>query len=244
MTLIQDKASYKILTPKSSLKKQLLYIEKAGRTCYQSEKKKITETSAKKFIAMLLSRGHESVIEHSLLTVEFKNLSRGFTHELVRHRLASFSQESTRYVDYAPKSDDVDLDKFHMNIVLPPKKDPKEIIKLEDNEEIEVKEILNNIEKYYRGLRKSGWKPEEARQILPIGICAQIVVSANLRQWRHIFSMRTTSHAHWEIRSIMVKLLKELKRDLKPLFDDFVLEGKDEHGIPFYKKVKFEYKYK
>ncbi len=239
MKILQEQASYKILTSEKDLKKQLINIEKAGRTCYQSEKKPITERSAKKFIAMLLSRGHESVIEHSILTVQFNNLSRGFTHELVRHRLASFSQESTRYVDYAPNENEVNLDKFKIKIVIPPKKKPSEKFTLENGKVITLKEMLDNIEMFYRGLRKAGWRTEEARQLLPIGIKAQIVVSANLREWRHIFHMRTSKRAHWEIRSVMVALLKELQEKLKPLFDDFVKEGKDEYGIQFYKKVKF-----
>ena len=97
MKLLQNAGSFEILTPTEQLKDQLLNIERAGRTCYQSDKsstgavREITLHSAKKFVAMLLKRGHESVLEHSNMTVKFVNCSRGLTHELVRHRLAAFS---------------------------------------------------------------------------------------------------------------------------------------------------------
>ena len=108
MQILKDAGTYDILTPESELREQLLRIERAGRTCYQSEKSEITTATAEKFVRMILKRGHESVIEHSNMTVRFSNISRGFTHEMVRHRLCAFSQESTRYVDYA-KTDGVSL---------------------------------------------------------------------------------------------------------------------------------------
>ena len=99
--LLQNAGTFEILTPGADLRRQLLTIEQAGRTCYQSDRgRPVTVDSAAKFCRMLIARGHESVLEHSSKPVRFDNHSRGFTHELVRHRLAAFSQESTRYVDY------------------------------------------------------------------------------------------------------------------------------------------------
>jgi len=188
-------------------------IELAGRTSYQS-RHKITKDSAKKFIKMLIKRGHESVLEHSAMTVEFNNVSRGFTHEIVRHRLASFTQESTRYVS-----------KNNFKVVIPPDKDKDEKIvdlKLPDGKKIKVsfQEWMDLNEKMYQGLKKAGWKTEDARQVLPIGIVSQIVVTANFREWRHIFKLRTAPDAHWEIRFVMKNLLKEVKEKIPIIFDD------------------------
>lgn len=238
MKIMKNAGGFTILTPISELKDQLLRIEKAGKTCYQSEKKEITEETAKKFIHMLLKRGHESVIEHSNMTVQFNNLSRGFTHEQVRHRLTAISQESTRYVDYAKEGEGPDLERFQLKCIVPPHRDEDEKVLLEDGRRISIVEMFAEIEKFYRGLRKAGWVPEDARQILPIGIKSQIVISANFREWRHIFKMRTSKYAHWEIRGIMCKLLDYVKPILSPVFDDFVEAGVDENGLRYFEKKK------
>lgn len=213
--ILKNKGKHKILgimVPCNG-KDCLELIELCGRTAYQS-RDKISEDSAKKFVEMLRKLGHESVLEHSAMTVEFNNVSRGFTHELVRHRLASYTQESTRYVD---ESD--------FKVVVPPDKDFNEkLVKLELNNEKEIevsfKEWIEMNEKMYRGLRAKGWNPQDARQVLPIGIKAQIVITANFREWRHIFKLRTNPNAHWEIRSVMKNLLDEVKDKIPIIFDD------------------------
>lgn len=221
------------MTPRTELKEQLKRIEGAGRTCYQSFSGKITARSAQKFIEMLVFRGHLSVLEHSSLTVRFKNVSRGFTHELVRHRLCAFSQESTRYVDYAKRGGDVDLDRFSASVVAPPHRDENEKIKLADGRKLSFKEMAKDTEEFYRALRKAGWLPEDARQILPTGLKAEIVVTSNLREWMHIMYMRTAKVAHWEIRSVMINLLKEMQILLPPIFSVFKIAGKDINGIQY-----------
>jgi len=231
--VIKSAGTFEILTPYKELREQLKRIEIAGRTCYQSLKGKVTNKSASNFISMLIKRGHLSVIEHSSLTVRFKNLSRGFTHELVRHRLCSFSQESTRYVDYAKGCDKPDLDRFQIVVIAPPHKDENEKIKLENGRELSFKDMINEVEMFYRGLRKAGWAPEDARQILPTGLKAEIVVTANFREWMHIMYLRTSKFAHWEIRSVMIDLLKRLKKILPPIFEPFHIVGKDINGIPY-----------
>ena len=163
---------------------------------------------------MIRNRGHESVFEHSSMTVEFNNVSRGFTHELVRHRIASFTQESTRYVD---ESD--------FNVVIPPTRDgSSKIVELELPNETKIKvsfdDWVNLNEQMYRELRKADWSPEDARQVLPIGIKSQIVLTANFREWRHIFKLRTNPRAHWEIRRVMTNLLQEVKEKVPVIFDD------------------------
>jgi len=227
-----------ILTSESELKAQLLRLESAGRTCYRSEKNKITEESANRFIRTVIKRGHESVIEHSTLSVKFLDVSRGFTHEMVRHRICAFSQESTRYVDYAGKK--VDLEKFQLHCTVPPHKNAYEVVLLEDDTRMSMVDMLHKVEMYYRGLRKAGWVPEDARQILPIAINADIVVTANFRQWRHIFEMRTQKAAHWEIRQVTGDLLMKLKEVIPVIFEDFVEAGTDKNGLRCFKKINLE----
>jgi len=218
MKVLQSSAHFKILAILMGInnEKPLNLIELAGRTAYQS-RDKITNDSAERFVRMLLRRGHESVLEHSCMTVEFDNVSRGFTHELVRHRLASYTQESTRYVD-----------EKEFKVVAPPHKNVEDkIVKLTLPGEgkssflISFSDWISLNEQMYRGLREAGWLPQDARQILPIGITSQIVITANFREWRHIFKLRCSPDAHWEIREAMLALLKEVKKRIPVIFDDF-----------------------
>jgi len=235
MKILQNQGTYEILTPIEYLKQMLLIIEKAGRVCYKSEKGPITEETAVKFIKMLLAKGHYAVLEHSQLSVLFKKVSTGFTHEGVRHRIAAFCQESTRYVDYAKGEDQPNLDKFQCEFVLPPDKDINESIALANGQKLTPTEMFALVEMFYRGLRKSGWIAEDARQILPKALTSNLVITANLREWRHILYMRTAQPAHWEIRKVMVDLLLELQKILPGMFDDFVEDGIGTKGIPYYK---------
>lgn len=215
MKILQNKGKFKILAIMVGIngKSPLELIEWAGRTSYKSHDK-ITKDSAKKFVEMIRKLGHESVLEHSAMTVEFTGVSRGFTHELVRHRLASYTQQSTRYVD---KSD--------FMVTAPHKKNLKEkIVELKLSNGIKIKisfeDWVNLNEQMYRGLRKANWVAQDARQILPIGIDSPIVMTANLREWRHVFKLRCGKASHWEIRLLMVKLLKEVKKKIPIIFDD------------------------
>lgn len=209
--ILQNKGTFKILAIMSENPLQL--IETAGRTAYQS-RDKITDESAAKFVEMLRKRHHESVLEHSSMTVEFNDVSRGFTHELVRHRLAAYTQESTRYVDES-----------NFRVIAPPNKNLEEkIVELNlGNNTIKVSfnEWMDLNEQMYRGLRKADWVPQDARQVLPTAIKAQIVTTANLREWRHIFKLRCAIDAHWEIKEVMVNLLKEVQKRVPVIFDDF-----------------------
>lgn len=154
------------------------------------------------------------MLEFAHMNVQFSDVSRGFTHEMVRHRLASFAQESTRYVD---ESD--------LHVVVPPHKDENEIAGPNGLPWFQQNEDM------YRHLRDAGWKPEDARQVLPIATRSQIVVGANIREWRHIFIMRCDKFAHWEIRAVMLDLLKWCQNNIPLVFDDFKFfetnEGKE-----------------
>jgi len=240
MQIIKNKPIFEILSAEQELKEQLLKIELAGRTCYQSVKQEITLETAQKFIKMLIQHGHESVIEHSSLIVKFPYVSRGFTHEMVRHRLCSFSQESTRYVDYAKDGLGPDLENFQLKCVVPPHLNETEMIDLGEGRKMSFAQMLEQEEKFYRALRKAGWLPQDARQVLPIATKSEIIVSANFRQWRHIFELRCGLASHWEIRSVLGELLLKMKEILPCLFEDFVLGGVDENGVKYFNKEKYD----
>lgn len=213
-TILQDAGSFTILAPSEAAIQQFpMIIEDAGRTCYQSNLgRDIHLHTGEAFVRRLIKSGHESVLEHCGITVRFENCSRGFTHELVRHRVGiAFSQESTRYVD---ESD--------LHFVLPPGKDLEQEYEMEPDSAFvrTLPQMVDHLEKMYRILLKAGWKPEDARQFLPIGTTSEIVVTANLREWRHIFSLRTAPAAHWEIRSVMKNVLDKFNELLPCVFED------------------------
>lgn len=191
--------------------KMLKAIEKAGRTCYKSEHL-ITKDSAKKFVKNIISRGHESVIEHEKITIRII-CDRGVSHEIVRHRIASYSQESTRYCNYCN-------DKFgnELTFIEPC------FFSIDSEEDKKNKKIwldtMAMIEKNYNMLIENGAKPEEARAILPNSLKTEIVVTMNLRAWRHFFKLRTDKSAHPQIREISDMILKELKEKLPTIFED------------------------
>lgn len=211
------KPSYQILS-KIDDTEILKSIERAGRTCYKSEDK-ITDESCKQFVKMILKRGHESVVEHEKITVKFV-CDRGVSHEIVRHRIASFSQESTRYVDYNKKGIEFIIPCW-INI-----KPNTEFIthgEFEHEKESPEKDWFDtmlNSEFVYNDLIQSGWKPEQARSVLPNSLKTEIVVTANLREWREIFRQRTAKAAHPQMRELMCPLLDELKIKLPVIFDD------------------------
>ena len=189
-------------------------IEAAGRTCYKSEDK-ITPDSAPAFAAMILKRGHESVIEHVGATVRFI-CDRGVSHEIVRHRIASYSQESTRYCDY---------EGGHVAFVIPPWVDvePGEYDRplgiLRDADYGWFGSMLH-AENYYKALREQDWRPEQARSVLPNSLKTEIVMTANLREWRHFFKLRTAPAAHPQMREVACPLLAQFRAAMPVLFDD------------------------
>ena len=187
-------------------------IEKAGRTCYKSEDK-ITETSSRTFAQNILKRGHESVIEHSAMTVKFV-IDRGVSHELVRHRLCAFSQESTRYCNY----------KGGVTFVIPPwvnaiPGDYNQFLTGETESETHWLMAMLNLERIYKSLLEKNWSPQQARSVLPNSLKTEIVVTANFREWRHIFRLRCSEAAHPQMREIMIPL-RDKARELVPIIFD------------------------
>lgn len=185
----------------------LKQIEKAGRTAYKSEDK-ISNDSASKFIGSIIDRGHLSVIEHQSITVRVI-CDRGVTHEIVRHRIASYTQESTRYCNYTKG-------KFGNQITV-----IKPCFWNENDEKYKIwKQTIEDIEKAYNELISLGATPQEARSILPNSLKTEIVVTMNLREWRHFFELRTASGAHPQMREIAIPLLHEFKKKVPVIFDD------------------------
>ena len=188
-------------------KKMLQKIERIGRVCYKSEDL-ITEDSAEKFIGNILKRGHESVIEHEKISVKMV-CDRGVPHEIVRHRVASYSQESTRYCNYQK-------DKFGNELTF-----IKPVFWKEDSPEYALwKESMQQIEDQYMKLIEMGASAQEARSILPNSLKTEIVVTMNLREWRHFFRLRTASAAHPQIREIAGMVLEEFRRQIPVVFDE------------------------
>ena len=191
--------------------KIMKHIELAGRVCYKSESR-ISDTSAEKFIANIIKSGHESVIEHVSLT--FKIIcDRGVTHEIVRHRLASYSQSSTRYCNYAS-------DKFGNELTF-----IKPCFWDEDDENYLLwKQTLEVAEKNYLAMIKNGAQPQQARSILPNSLKTEIFMTANLREWRHFLKLRTSKRAHPQMREVALKIYKILADNLPVIFSDIEVE--------------------
>ena len=199
-------ASYHIETPIDGAE-ILKRIEKAGRTCYKSEDR-ITDESPEIFVRMLMERGHESVLEHESITVRFV-CDRGVSHETVRHRIASFSQESTRYCNYSGN-------RFGNQITF-----IKPCFLEEGTDGYKLwKQAMFIAEKEYFALLNWGCTPQEARSVLPHSIKTEIVMTANLREWRHFLKLRTAKAAHPQMRELTVPLLEELQRQIPVVFDD------------------------
>ena len=191
----------------------LNFIEKAGRTAYKSESK-FLEGSNKNFIKKILNLGHESVIEHWSITVRVI-CDRGVTHEIVRHRIASYTQESTRFCNYAN-------DKFQNEITV-----IKPIFWNNTDEKEKYNVWLNAIqhaEKAYLQLIDLGATPQEARSVLPNSLKTEIVITMNLREWRHFFKLRTSNDAHPQMREIARPLLDEFKKLIPIIFDDITYQ--------------------
>ena len=221
------KQSFEILTPISEGGiEELKHIEKIARVCYKSEGL-ITEDgeSAKKMIKMLINRDHTAMIEHSSLSVKF-TVDRGVSHELVRHRIASFAQESTRYVNYS-------LDKFGNEINVINIKDGIALDSKMKNMDADTIGIIiaewlsamEDAERHYMRMIELGATPQIARSVLPNSTKTEITITANYREWRNFFKLRVPVTAHPQMREITIPLLKELKSRLPIIFDDIEVKG-------------------
>jgi thymidylate synthase (FAD) len=184
-------------------------IELACRTCYLSFHRFNPPASTDDLIKKVIRKKHHSVLEHAMATFRIKGGSRVFTHELVRHRLMSPSQESQRYVEYGK------VRKF--DAVLPPTIEQTEF-------KDRYLEVTAQLADFYEEMVKAGVPKEDARYILPNATTSEIVISANFREFRHIFQVRCHPRAHWEIRRICMMMLAVMKKEAPIVFDDFVID--------------------
>lgn len=208
MNIVQ--ASTELLYPShQEAREGLLRLELAGRTCYKSEDK-VSEDSAPKFAKMVLGRGHESVIEH--LTASFKIIcDRGVSHEIVRHRLASYSQESTRYVNYAKR--------LGISFI-----DPRPAFPMAYGEYFTWELAMKVCESQYNALIEMGMPPEMARDVLPTSLKTELVMTANVREWRHFCKLRCSPKAHPQMREIAKPILSALNMLWPEIFGDIAEE--------------------
>ncbi len=188
--------------------KILKNLERYARLCHKSEDK-ITASSAEKLIANILKRGHESVIEHEKVTVRVI-CDRGVTHEIVRHRIASYSQESTRYCDYHKKGDVQFIEPFFF-VNQPAKYQAWQ-------------EAMAATEKAYNKLIELGATPQEARSVLPNSLKTEMIITYNLREWRHFFRLRVSPAAHPQMRELVIPLFQEFKKRIPVIFDDISVD--------------------
>ena len=207
-------AGFQILTNINGME-MLKDIEYIARTCYKSENM-ITDLSAIKMVESLIRSGHEAMLEHQSISVKFI-VDRGVSHELVRHRMASYAQESTRYCNYSK-------DKFgnQLTFISPC------FWNKGSREYEEWYAAMNSAEDIYFELIDWGVTPEQARAVLPNSIKTEVVMTANLREWRHFFKLRaigTTGKPHPQMLEVTVPLLAEFKALIPVVFDDLIVRG-------------------
>lgn len=234
----------KIVEPKIRLenydgKKIEKNIEKACRKCYRSEDN-TTEDSYKKLLSNCINRGHESVLEHEKITAEMVTSVSAYK-ELTRHRFASFSIESTRYCSY-------NKDKFgnEIKFIKPVWYNEAYKIAQQNNEPLTEEEqrclhwknIMQEIENTYLEMGKLGAKPDELRMILPHSTAAEVTMTANIREWRHILDLRTKQMAHPEMQQIMIPVLLQFKKDMPELFKD--IEYNKDFPVEKYASVEID----
>lgn len=184
-------------------------IERACRTCYLSFHRYDPPSSTEELIKKVIKKRHHSVLEHASATFRIKGGSRVFTHEMVRHRLMSPSQESQRYVEYGKTKE--------FEFVTPPSIEASSFKDRFNKTALELKD-------FYEEMVKAGVPKEDARYILPNATVSEIVVSANFRELRHIFEVRCVPRAHWEIREICLEMLKIMKKEAPVVFWDFIID--------------------
>lgn len=204
------KPSVEFITPIDG-DKILKRLEECGRVCYKSEHR-ITDASAPAFVAKLIQRGHEAVLEHCSFTVKFI-CDRGVSHEIVRHRLASYCQESTRYCNYSKEGFGGEI-----TVIRP-------AFLVEGTEGWQYwREACLTSERRYFELLNFGCTPQEARSVLPTSLKTEVVMTANLREWRHFLQLRCSPAAHPQMREVACLLLRELCQLVPVVFDDIAKE--------------------
>ena len=213
MKIINAKATILFLDSQRAIDEIYAKIETAGRTCYKSENN-ITSESSRKFAKHVVELGHEAMLEHASIMVRFV-VDRGVSHEIVRHRLASFAQESTRYCNYSK-------DKFgnELTFIEPCFLDEGSV------KYIYWEQDMKTAEQFYFVLLNEGATPQEARSVLPNSLKTEVIMTANIREWRHFFRLRAaceTGMPHPQMLEVAVPLFQEMSAKLPELFYDIVI---------------------
>ena len=182
-------------------------LEQCGRVCYKSEAK-ITDTSAPAFVSNIIKRGHEAVLEHCSFTVKFI-CDRGVSHEIVRHRMASYCQESTRYCNYSKEGFGSEITVIKPCFLYPHT----------DGFNLWEEGCLF-AEQTYFNLLECGCSPQEARSVLPNSLKTEVVMTANIREWRHFLKLRCSPAAHPQMREVALILLDKVHSLIPVCFDD------------------------
>jgi thymidylate synthase (FAD) len=174
-------------------------VEYAGRACYRSQ----VQGQPAKFLQARIREGHESIIEHASVTFEITGISRACSHQLVRHRIASYSQESQRYVDMSEPE-----------FVVPPSVDENPLAQQVWDE------FMARVADTYHRLRELGVRKEDARFVLPNAAATRIIVTMNFRSLRHLFTVRCDKAAQWEIRALALEMLRQVHELAPAAFAD------------------------
>lgn len=182
-------------------------IERIGRVCYKSEDR-ISDGSAIVFVRNIIKSGHESVLEHVSITVKVI-CDRGVSHEIVRHRIASYTQESTRYCNYSNGRLGGEI------TVIEPC-----FWKEGTYQYNSWKTAAEMAEKTYMSMIENGTTPQESRSVLPNSLKTELVMTMNLREWRHFLKLRTAKDAHPQMREVACMILDEMKSRIPVIFDD------------------------
>lgn len=210
--MIIQKPAVEVLSTES-YEDMLRRVERIGRVCYKSEDR-IEEGSAEKFIRGIIRRGHESVIEHGSITVKFI-CDRGVTHEIVRHRIASYSQESTRYCNYVKEKFGSQITCIDLATGF-----RYDLSSETDRKKYEVwQRAMENAERSYFQMIELGATPQEARSVLPNSLKTELVATMDLREWRHFFRLRTDAASHPQMRETACALLEDFRARVPILFD-------------------------
>jgi thymidylate synthase (FAD) len=195
-------------------------IEWCGRISHRSEEAQTGETWERFIRTVVLQHGDWSIVEHASATVDFL-VDRGITHELVRHRLCAFTQESTRFVNYEKKMPPSFIDPFTS----------VDATSYKGGASVQWDRAINACEEAYKQLLACGAAPQIARSVFPNALASRIVVTSNLRNWRHVLIMRTTREAHPQMREVMIPLLAEFKERIPILFEDIEPMAKQSEAI-------------
>lgn len=222
----------KIISPKAEIiddnidwEYYLKKIEKIGRTCYKSEGN-ITDDSCYKFCKMLINNGHEAMLEHApTISVRF-TVDRGISHEIVRHRLFSFAQESQRYVDYSKDKNGKEVTFINLKDAIPYDKKMSKLLE-EDKKAVDAimdvwTKTVKTCEDAYKTMIELGATPQFARGVLPNSTKTEIIVTGNVREWRNFFKLRVHPSAHPQMREVVCPLLKKFNENIPVLFEDIL----------------------